>query len=196
MPSRGFGNIEVIQGPTRSPVVPDGVLGMLLFVLTEIMLFAGMVSAFAIAKAGAVVWPPPGQPRLPIEATAFNSLVLLASGVALVMAQRRFSEDREAARRPFFLALGLGCFFVVFQGFEWVRLIGQGLTLQSSALGSFFYLIVGVHALHAVAALVLLGRSGRRMLGGWLHPSQLATSAVLWYFVVAVWPIVYGVVYL
>jgi cytochrome c oxidase subunit 3 len=195
MRSRGTSNIQVVDGPTRTPVVSDGVLGMLLFILTEIMLFAGMISAFAIAKAGAPVWPPPGQPRLPIEATAVNTLILLASGYVLYQAQRRFSTDREAARRPFFIAFALGSFFVLLQGFEWVRLIGQGLTLQSSALGSFFYLIVGVHALHAVAALLLLGHTGRRMLSGWLHPSQLATSAVLWYFVVGVWPIVYAVVY-
>lgn len=195
MRSRGLSNIQVVDGPTRTPVVSDGVLGMLLFILTEIMLFAGMISAFAIAKAGAPVWPPPGQPRLPIEATAVNTLILLASGAVLYLAQRRFSVDRESARRPFFLAFALGSFFVLLQGFEWARLLAQGLTLQSSSLGSFFYLIVGVHALHAVAALLLLGLTGRRMLSGWLHPSQLATSAVLWYFVVGVWPIVYLVVY-
>ena len=44
-------------------------------------------------------------------------------------------------------------FFVVFQGFEWVRLIGEGLTMTSGTLGAFFYLIVGMHALHAFAAI-------------------------------------------
>ncbi|MDJ0788911.1 MAG: cytochrome c oxidase subunit 3 [Myxococcota bacterium] len=195
MRSRGIGNIQAVDVPPRTPVVSDGVLGMMLFLLTELMLFAGMISAFAIAKAGATVWPPPGQPRLPIEATAANSLVLLASGALLIHAQRQFSRDRESARKPFFAALTLGTGFVLFQGFEWVQLIGQGLTLQSSALGSFFYLIVGVHAAHAIAALWMLARTGRRMLSGWLQPSQLATAAVFWYFVVGVWPVVYGVVY-
>ena len=50
------------------------------------------------------------------------------------------------------LVMLLGAFFVVFQGAEWLALIGQGLTLTSSALGSFFYLIVGSHGLHAVGS--------------------------------------------
>ena len=74
------------MGPTgrapRNQVASNGLLGMLLFVMAEAMLFAGMISAFTIVRSGALVWPPPGQPRLPIEATAFNTLVLLASGCA------------------------------------------------------------------------------------------------------------------
>ena len=61
--------------PRRKPVIESGVLGMLIFIFTELMLFAGFVSAFLIVKANAVggVWPPPGQPRLPIAQTLFNS---------------------------------------------------------------------------------------------------------------------------
>ena len=54
--------------PTRK-LVADGVLGMVVFVFTEVMLFAGMVSAHAIVRSQAVgeMWPPYGQPRLPFE---------------------------------------------------------------------------------------------------------------------------------
>ncbi|MGB5702243.1 MAG: cytochrome c oxidase subunit 3, partial [Polyangiales bacterium] len=67
----------------REPVVPSGVLGMLMFVATEIMFFSGLISAFVIGKSNAIGgWPPPGQPRLPVEETALNTAALLASGVA------------------------------------------------------------------------------------------------------------------
>ena len=48
-----------------------------LFVFTEVMLFAGLISAFSIARATAIggMWPPPNQPRLPIATTAFNTAV-------------------------------------------------------------------------------------------------------------------------
>ena len=138
-------------------MVPHGLFGMLVFVVAEIMFFAGLISAFVVIKAGSVVWPPPNQPRLPVEETALNTLALLASGFFLILAHRAFHRgDRESTRRPLWLALALGAFFVLFQGAEWVAMLGQGLTLTSSSLGSFFYMIVGVHALHAVAALVLL----------------------------------------
>jgi heme/copper-type cytochrome/quinol oxidase subunit 3 len=174
----------------RQQLISDGVLGMLLFVLTEVMFFAGMISAFAI------VWPPLDQPRLPVGETAFNTAALLASGLFLFRARVVFERNRASALRPLGIALGLGAFFVLFQGAEWVALVGQGLTLTSSNLGSFFYLIVGVHALHAMAAIAILGRVWLRLRRGWLTGAQLATAEVFWYFVVGVWPVVYLVVYL
>lgn len=181
----------------RSPrVISNGVLGMTLFVLTEIMLVAGMISAFSIVRASSAVWPPPDQPRLPFEETAINTAALLLSGLMLALAQRRFQRDRSSARVPLIAATLLGCFFVVFQGWEWAAMLRQGLTLTSSTLGSFFYLIVGTHALHAIVAIGLLAQAWWRLERGWLQPSQLATSAVLWYFVVGVWPIIYWRVYL
>jgi cytochrome c oxidase subunit 3 len=192
--SRGYGSIQVVES-RRAPLLPDGVLGMLLFVGTEVMLFAGLISAFSIAKAGAPVWPPPGQPRLPVEETALNTMALIASGVVLHLARRAFGRDRRRARRLLLAAVLLGGFFVGFQGVEWVALVSQGLTLTSSALGSFFYVIVGLHALHAVVALGLLGYAYLRLRRGWLASSQLATAEVFWYFVVGVWPLIYGVVY-
>ena len=177
-------------------VVSNGVLGMLLFVLTAIMLFAGMVSAFSIVRSGAAIWPPPGQPRLPVEETAFNTAALFLSGFCLYLAQRRFAVARESARTPLIASIALGAFFVVFQGWEWATMLAQGLTLTSSTLGAFFYLIVGTHALHAIVAIGLLVQTWRRLDSGWLQPSQLATAAVLWYFVVGAWPVIYWRVYL
>jgi cytochrome c oxidase subunit 3 len=169
---------------------------MLLFVAAEVMFFAGLISAFTIVRAGAPVWPPPDQPRLPIQDTAFNTAALLLSGVALLVAHRRFTQDRRRARAPLAIAMGLGAFFVLFQGVEWVALLRQGLTLTSSSLGSFFYLIVGLHALHAVVAIGLLAWAWLRLQRGWLVQSQLVTAEVFWYFVVGLWPVIYGVVYL
>ncbi len=161
------------------------------------MLFAGLISGLAIVKAGTIgPWPPPDQPRLPIEATAFNTLMLLVSGAVLFHAQRAYKRQPISARAPLAAAIGLGAFFVVFQGVEWVALIRQGLTLTSSSLGGFFYLIVGLHALHAVAALGLLAYTWLRLQRGWLAGSHLAAAEVFWYFVVGLWPILYAVVYL
>lgn len=171
-------------------------MGMLIFVVTEAMIFAGLMSAFAIVKGAAAVWPPPDQPRLPVEATAVNTLALLASGVALFLGGRAFYRDPDSARRPLALALGLGAFFVLSQGYEWVQLIGQGLTLTSSTRGGFFYLIVGAHGLHAVAAIGALAWAFQCLRSGTLTYQRLAPVQIFWYFVVGVWPILYVMVYL
>lgn len=177
--------------------IPHGMFGMVLFVLAEGMLFAGMISAFEIVHSAAMVWPPPDQPRLPLEATTLNTLVLLASGYFLFRAHRFFHlGDRGGMLRPMTLSLGFGAFFVLFQGYEWAQMLSQGLTLTSSSLGGFFYLLVGMHALHAIGAIGLLGYATMRLRGGWLTPSLFGAAEVFWFFVVGVWPVLFGVVYL
>ena len=181
----------------RRQIAPNGVIGMLIFVMAEIMFFAGLISAFTIVKSASLdVWPPPGQARLPVEATAFNTLALLLSAVAMFLSNRAFGRDHGRAKRWLLTSMLLGCFFVVFQGFEWASLIGEGLTMTSSTHGAFFYLIVGIHALHAVCALGIIayvyGRLSRRDLPG----STYWTAQILWYFVVLVWPVLYWRVYL
>jgi cytochrome c oxidase subunit 3 len=188
-------HIQVVAESQRTPLVPSSVMGMLIFVFTELMLFGGFISAFIIIKSGAVAWPPPGQPRLPFEQTAFNTALLLASGAALLWTRRAFQRDRASAERPMLLAMALAAGFVALQGREWVALIAQGLTLTSSSLGSFFFMIIGLHALHVVIALGMLVYTWLRLRRGWLASSQLATTEVFWYFVVGIWPLIYLVVY-
>lgn len=182
----------------RPKLLPDGVLGMLLFIFTEAMLFAGMISAFVIVKSQAAgqMWPPYGQPRLPAEETAINTAALILSGLILVFANYAFRKERSRAVLPFGIAIFLGVFFVGFQGVEWVQMLAQGLTMQSSAYGAFFYLIVGTHGLHAVAALAAMAWAFVKMTRDTLTPAQFTTVQLFWYFVVLVWPLLYWKVYL
>jgi len=182
----------------RPPLVPSGVLGMLVFIFTEVMFFAGLISAHTIVRSQVAgqLWPPYGQPRLPVEETAFNTLALLASGVVLVLAWFAFRRDANGARIPLLLSILLGTVFVGFQGVEWVALLSEGLTMQSSTYGGFFYLIVGTHAFHAVGALGALVWAFYRLDREMLTANQLATVSAFWYFVVLVWPVLYWQVYL
>ncbi len=180
------------------PAIPSGVLGVLIFIFTEIMFFSGLISAHTIVKSQAAgqMWPPYGQPRLPVGETALNSLALLVSGVVLVFTWFAFKRDPERARIPLLLSIVLGSVFVGFQGVEWVALLSEGLTMQSSAYGGFFYLIVGSHAIHAVGALIALIWAYDRSSKGLLTSTQLGTVSAFWYFVVLVWPVLYWQVYL
>lgn len=178
-------------------VISSSVLGMLIFVIVETMFFAGLISAHTIVQTTAPGgWPPPGQPRLPLEQTAVNTLALLLSGLLLVVAHRAYRLDPRRARTPLLLSMLLGSYFVVAQGVEWLALIREGLTLTSSNHGSFFYLIIGMHGLHAVAALILLGNVGLLLFRKRLRARRFYAAEVFWYFVVGVWPILYWRVYL
>jgi len=191
--------LELVHPPRPSrdrALIPSQVLGTSIFVLTEIMMFAGFLSAFTIAKTNAGVWPPPGQPRLPIETTGLNTLVLLSSAALLYLSWKRFQESPERARLPMLGAIATGTFFVVFQGFEWVSLLRDGLTLTSTSHGSFFYVIVGMHALHVTGALFVFFWIYSLLHRGTLTEPGLRAMQIYWYFVVGLWPILYWQVYL
>jgi len=175
----------------------DRALGMALFVFTEVMLFAGFISAFVIVResAPAGAWPPPGQPQLPLARTAINTALLLLSGVSLFVAGRRFKASAGAAAPWMGAALALGLAFVGLQGMEWSALLGQGLTLTSSQMGSFFYVIIGAHAVHALAAILALGLAWRALLARRLTQGRLTAVSMFWYFVVLVWPVIWWKVY-
>jgi cytochrome c oxidase subunit 3 len=186
----------VISDPRPLPPIPSAVLGMSLFVFSETMLFAGLMSAFAIARAGSLLgWPPPGQPRLPAEETAINTAALLASGGVLWLAGRAHRQEQRRAAAPMLTALTLAAFFVLFQGWEWTQLLAEGMTLTSSQQGSFFYLIIGIHGLHCVAAITALAWAYRRLTTGVLAASTFQAVRVFWYFVVGLWPMIYWRVY-
>lgn len=196
MQSRTGLPLRVISDPRPQPPIPSAVLGTSLFVFSEAMLFAGLMSAFSIARASSLLgWPPPGQPRLPAEATAINTLALLASGAVLWLAGRAHRREQRSAAAPMLAALALAVFFVLFQGWEWTQLLSQGLTLTSSQHGSFFYLIIGIHALHCLAAITVLVWAYRRLATGVLAASTFQAVRVFWYFVIGLWPMIYWRVY-
>jgi len=183
------------RGP-RPALVSNQVLGVVILVATEMMFFAGLISAFLIGKAGARVWPPPDQPRLPIAATALLTAVLLASGVLLYLVGSR----RDLAGRRLHTLLpwsaSLGALFVGLQGVEWARLVNYGLTMTSSTYGSFFYVVVGAHALHVLAGIIALAWAAVRLETGRLQWETFRAVRIFWYFVVGLWPILYVLVYL
>ena len=179
-------------------LISNGVLGMILFVFVEIMLFAGFISAFVIIKSRAIgsVWPPPNQPRLPFAQTAVNTSALLASGIVLFIAHRMFQRGNKSIGALLAGATLLGGAFVALQGVEWLALIQEGLTITSSTYGALFYTIIGAHALHAVAAIGALAWAFVRLTGDRLSKEALSVVALFWYFVVLVWPFLYFQVYL
>ena len=130
--------------PAHTPRIPNGVVGMSITIIVEIIYFTSLVSSYLVLRAASVEWPPWGQPRLPIETTAFNTMILLLSGFFLFRARKQFlGQPKVFPAKLVLLSILFGAFFVLFQGYEWVRLISFGLTAQSSQYGSIFYLLIG-----------------------------------------------------
>lgn len=184
----------------RGAALDNAVLATLFFIGAEVMLFAGLIFSFWILRLAAPVWPPPLQPRLPVGVTAVNTVVLLASSVAMGTGLRAVSQGRRALGvRRLALAVALGVVFVGVQGYEWVRLVGFGLTASSGAYGATFYTLIGAHGLHVLGAIIWLSVTLLLVARGRFAPGRTAAlraCAMYWHFVVALWPVLFVSVYL
>jgi heme/copper-type cytochrome/quinol oxidase subunit 3 len=200
-PRRTGGDDDGDRDPEpRRPVLDNARLATMFLIAAETMLFAGLLSAFAVLRVGVAAWPPPLQPRLPVAVTGVTTLVLLASSVAVAAAVRAFRSGAvPLAVSRLVAGATLGAVFLCVQGYEWARLIGYGLTASSGAYGGTFYTLIGAHALHVIGALVWLTialafvRRGRIVPD---RPAALRACAMYWHFVVVLWPILYVAVYL
>jgi len=188
---------DPIEPRVRRKLVPSSVLGMIMFVMSEMMFFGALISAFLIVKSGNIMWPPPGQPRLPIGLTAVNTLFLVGSGVLVYLSNKSLSRgDKLGAKKLLGYAILCALIFLGIQGYEWVNMLQHGLTMTSSTYGSFFFMIIGCHGLHVLGALLFLINIYRKFSLETFRPESYWGGQVFWYFVVGVWPVLYVLVYL
>jgi len=188
------------RAPGSGPIVPNAVIGTLIFLGAEAMLFGGLISIFLVLRAGDAAWPPADQPRLPILVTAVNTLILLVSGYTVQRAGQAVRRDRGRELRQWLAAtVLLGALFLCVQGAEWARLVRYGLSVTQSNYGGTFCTLIGCHALHVLGGLILLLAVLRSALRGRYSPRScgaVEACRLYWSFVVGVWPLLYLLVYL
>lgn len=175
-------------------------IAVLLFLGAEGMFFAGLLSAFVVFRVGSVVWPPPFQPRLPVVVTALNTLILLGSGYSMHRAVRAIrTGNRQGLVQGLGVTALLGAAFLGVQGYEWIRLLGFGLTPSSGVYGSTFYTLIGCHGVHVLVAvvwlLIILALAKRNRFTRWSYVA-VEVCSMYWYFVVGLWLVLFGLVYL
>ena len=182
------------QRSKATPLLANAELGTLIFVGSELMFFAALISAFLIIKAGrGEAFVLPSHITLPVLATGLNTGVLLLSGYFLHLAALKWNKIRSTGENFFLIAIIGGMIFVTAQGYEWVRLLSYGMTMTSSIFAACFFLLIGAHALHAaVTVLVMIFLYLRRE---HLTLFTLRALRLFWFFVVGIWPLLYGLVY-
>jgi cytochrome c oxidase subunit 3 len=191
-------NTEIHERPPLS----NARLGVLVLLGAETMLFSGLIGTFLVFRVGNVTWPPPSHIgiELPRLVTGINTALLLLSSYTMFQARRAIQKDRVKQLRSWLLITGvLGLLFLGVQGSEWVQLIHNGLTLQSGVYGGIFYVLIGCHAVHVLTAVIWLfivfgmAIAGRFSAAGYVG---VDTCTIYWIYVVALWPILYVLVYL
>jgi len=178
--------------------LPDrGRVGMACLIVAESAIFTIFVVAYLFYVGKSLSGP---TPRDVLETPIFYTICLLSSSLTIHLAAR-FLERGES--RTFLiwwlLTIVLGGLFMYGTGQEWYRLIYEhGLTISTNLFGTTYYSLVGLHASHVTAGLVMLctvlvfglaGRVGRS------HSRRIDVLSLYWHFVDAVWVIVFTVVY-
>jgi cytochrome c oxidase subunit 3 len=175
-------------------------LGMVIMLGSWSILFGGLFFAYAGVRMGARVWPPPDVPKLPVLLPLVNTVILLASSVAVQRGLSAIRKDRKDEMRLLFsVTLFMGALFLGLQYVVWTSVRASGLSIDSGgAYGSVFYTLTIVHALHVVAGLggllyvVIL--SG---LGKWnaAAHSPVRLWAMFWHFIDVVWLVTFLTVF-
>jgi cytochrome c oxidase subunit 3 len=180
--------------------IPSIVFATLIFVGSEVMFFAALISAFLVLRAGQGGWPPPGQPRLPLGLTLVNTAVLLSSAWTMYRAQRAIrAGDRHGLAQWLNYTIAIGSLFVVIQGTEWIRMLAFGLEADRSLYAAVFYTVIATHGAHVLGGIGVLLFVWSRAHQGRYGPTDHAgvdAAALFWYFVVGIWPLLFMLVYL
>ncbi len=174
-----------------------GTVGMAALIIAESAIFTIFVVAYLFYLGKSLTGP---TPRDVLETPIFYTICLLSSSLTIHFAGRSLVRDRrDAFLGLWVITIVLGALFLYGTGHEWRRLIYEhGLTISTNLFGTTYYSLVGLHAFHVTAGLVMLCIVLTFALAGRLGGDQSARVGVLslyWHFVDAVWVVVFTVVY-
>jgi cytochrome c oxidase subunit 3 len=181
----------------RSSRVDPQVLGMLLFIISEVMVFGAFFTAyFFIRVVNGDTWPAEGD-ELPKLVAGFNTAILLSSSLTMhwtVVAAK--ANNRFAMKAGIFTTFLLGLSFLFIQINEYVHI---GFSPSSSAQASIFYGLTGLHGAHVFIGLLLLFIVMVRIFRGHFSPEHhdgIEVPGIYWHFVDIMWVVVYTTVYI
>jgi cytochrome c oxidase subunit 3 len=196
----GAHGAEEHHGPppaNSSSRVEPQLLGMLLFIISEVMVFGGFFTAyFFIRVAQGNPWPAPGT-NLPVEVAGVNTAILVSSSFTMHWAQSSIAKgNRFGLKAGMLLTFLLGCSFLFIQINEYANI---GFAPQDGAQQTVFYSLTGLHGAHVFIGLCLLLFVTIRSFRGHFSPEQhrgVEVPGIYWHFVDIMWLVVYSTVYL
>src|SRR5262245_3984388 len=117
------GPLERLGGgppPPKSPPVSNARIAIVMLMVAETMLFTTLIGGYIVLRGAAGVWPPPGQPRLPLVVTWVNTGVLFLSCFTMWRAWRALvTKSPQQLRLSLAETALLGSTFLAIQGTEW-----------------------------------------------------------------------------
>jgi len=215
--SRWFYDIVVeatFEGQHTLAIQKNLRIGIILFIISEIIFFIAFFSAFFYLSVNPSiwignVWPPLGiLPLYTWSIPLLNTIILLSSGIAITATHHSLIYSRIFAKSPdtnlfkfntvkknFRLTLYYGCLFTYFQYYEYTHAL---FTIADSIYGATFFIITGLHGLHVIIGTIFLFVQYLRLRNYHFSAQQhLGFEIAIWYwhFVDVVWLFVFTFIY-
>ncbi len=195
------GHHDEHHGPppaNRSSRVDPQLLGMLLFIISEVMVFGAFFTAyFFIRVVSGDQWFPFHGHHLPVAVAGVNTAILLSSSLTMHWAQTSIKNgNRFGLKAGMLTTLLLGVTFLFVQINEYVHI---GFAPHDFAQGSVFYGLTGLHGAHVFVGLILLAMVNVRAFRGHFSPEEhrgVEVPGIYWHFVDIMWVVVYTTIYI
>ena len=173
------------------------VLGMLLFIASEIMLFGSFFTAyFFIRVSGSDPWPLPPF-HLPVFVAGVNTAILVTSSFTMHWALQSIKRgNRAGLQAGMVLTFFMGLTFLLTQATEYARV---GFAPHDGAFGTIFYCLTGLHGAHVFVGLTILLFITIRAFRGHFSPEHhhgVEIGGIYWHFVDVMWIVVYSTIYI
>jgi len=181
----------------RSSRAEPALLGMLLFIISEIMVFGAFFTAyFFIRVAQGNPWPAHGT-TLPVGVAGFNTAILVSSSFTVHWAEQSIKRGNHfGLKAGMLLTFLLGCSFLFIQINEYANI---GFAPQDAAQQTIFYSLTGLHGAHVFIGLLLLLFVTIRSFRGHYSAEEhrgVEVPGIYWHFVDVMWLVVYFTVYI
>nr|YP_009058791.1 cytochrome c oxidase subunit III [Selenops bursarius]AIM52657.1 cytochrome c oxidase subunit III [Selenops bursarius] len=190
------------QGFHTSVVLSGLMVGMILFIVSEVFFFISFFWAFFHSSLSPTIelgllWPPCGiSPFNPFQVPLLNTVILLASGVTVTWAhQLILNNNWKGAKKALMVTWMLGLYFLSLQGFEYYM---ASFGISDSVYGSTFFMATGFHGFHVIIGTLFLFIIWIRLLSVHFSSSHhfgFEAAAWYWHFVDVVWLFLFSVVY-
>ena len=176
-------------------------LMMWIFIITDALLFAGLLVGYGFIRVASPSWPE--------QSTAFDmnyitlmTFTLIASSWTMVCAVSASSAGNKSHLKIFlWLTILGGLSFLGMQVYEWSHFIHEGARLTSNPWGvqqfsTSFFVITGFHGMHVTTGVIILVVVAIRSALGKSTPMGVENAGLYWHFVDLVWVFVFGLFYL
>ncbi len=174
--------------------------GIWVFLGSEAMFFAALITTFVVSSVRSTTGPYPSQ-VLSLPLVSVNTFILIASSLAMVTALSHAQDaDIRGAIRWLIITAVLGLAFLGGQAYEFTHLYLSGLSLSQNLFGASFFTLTGTHGLHVLSGIIwiiLIIFQLRRFKGDTEQAAfKIEITGLYWHFVDLIWIIIFTVVYL